>query len=304
VQARRSRARSEPQASGVGQLASGELSPPVPVTACIITRDEEDRLGPCLDSLDWCDELLVVDSHSTDQTRELAAARGARVIERDWPGHVAQKEFAVREARHDWVFCIDADERVSPELRAAIEAERRGEFAGAAGYEVSRVSSYLGRWIRHGTWYPDWKLRLFDRRRGGWGGRDPHDRAQVSGGVRRLAGELRHEPYRSFDDHLRTIDRYTSIMAEAMRAEGRRRTPMAALSRAVVGVRDRSLIVNLPGSPSGASESLEAIVDVLPHALETLAGPFDHVARAGSTEAAGSPEAPASVHALGGEGRG
>jgi len=202
-------------------VASNESNPPH-VSACIITRDEEDRLGPCLDSLDWCDELLVVDSHSTDQTRQLAAARGARVIERDWPGHVAQKEFAVRAARHDWVFCIDADERVSPELRAAIEAERRGEFAGAAGYEVSRVSSYLGRWIRHGTWYPDWKLRLFDRRRGGWGGRDPHDRAQVSGGVRRLAGELRHEPYRSFDDHLRTIDRYTSIMAEAMRAEGRR----------------------------------------------------------------------------------
>ncbi len=181
----------------------------IPVSACIVARDEEDRLGACLDSLDWCDELLVVDSHSTDKTRELAAAHGARVIERDWPGHVAQKEFAVRQARHDWVFCIDADERVSPELRAAIEAERRGEFAGAAGYEVSRVSSYLGRWIRHGTWYPDWKLRLFDRRRG-------------DGDVQRLAGELHHEPYRSFDDHLRTIDRYTTIMADAMRAEGRR----------------------------------------------------------------------------------
>ena len=194
----------------------------VPVTACIVAMNEEDRLGACLDTLDWCDELLVVDSHSTDKTRELAAARGARVIERDWPGHVAQKEFAVRAARHDWVFCIDADERVSPELRAAIEAERARGFAAAAGYEVSRVSSYLGRWIRHGTWYPDWKLRLFDRRHGGWGGRDPHDHARVSGAVRRLGGELRHEPYRSLEDHLRTIDRFTSTMAEEMRAEGRR----------------------------------------------------------------------------------
>ena len=190
----------------------------VPISACIITRDEEDRLGACLDSLYWCDELLVVDSHSTDKTRELAAARGARVIERDWPGHVAQKEFAVRQARHDWVFCIDADERVSPELRAAIESARRGGFAGAAGYEVSRVSAYLGRWIRHGTWYPDWKLRLFDRRRGG----DPHDRVSVDGAAQRLVGELCHEPYRSFDDHLRTIDRYTTTMADAMRAEGHR----------------------------------------------------------------------------------
>ena len=92
----------------------------IPVSACIVAMNEEDRLGACLESLDWCDELVVVDSHSSDQTRELAAARGARVIERDWPGHVAQKEFAVRSARHDWVFCIDADERVSPELRAAI----------------------------------------------------------------------------------------------------------------------------------------------------------------------------------------
>jgi len=195
---------------------------PVPVSACIIARDEEDRLGDCLDSLAWCDEVLVVDSHSSDGTRELAIARGARVIERDWPGHVAQKEFAIRQASHDWVFCIDADERVSAELRAAIGAARAAGFAGAAGYEVSRVSRYLGRWIRHGTWYPDWKLRLFDRRRGAWGGRNPHDRVAVEGVVKRLAGELRHEPYRSFDDHLRTIDRYTTITAEEMRAEGRR----------------------------------------------------------------------------------
>ena len=184
--------------------------------------NEEDRIGDCLASLDFCDEVVVVDSHSSDRTRAIAAASGARVLERDWPGFGAQKEFAVRAAHHDWVFCIDADERVSPELRAAIEAARRGGFAGTPGYEVSRVSTYLGRWIRHGTWYPDWKLRLFDRRRGGWGGRDPHDRVSVDGDVRRLAGELRHEPYRSFDDHLRTIDRYTSIMADAMRAEGSR----------------------------------------------------------------------------------
>lgn len=194
---------------------------PIPVSACIITLNEEDRLGACLDSLDWCDELLVVDSHSSDGTRELAASRGARVVERDWPGHVAQKEFAIRDAKHDWVFCIDADERVDPALREAIEAARAGDFQGASGFEVSRVSRYLGRWIRHGTWYPDWKLRLFDRRRGGWSGRNPHDRVSVEGRVQRLGGELLHDPYRHFEDHLKTIESYTTIMAKAMVEEGR-----------------------------------------------------------------------------------
>ena len=193
----------------------------IPISACIITLNEEDRLGACLDSLDWCDELLVVDSHSSDATRELAAARGARVVERDWPGHVAQKEFAIRDAKHDWVFCIDADERVDPALCEAIEAARARGFEAATGYAVSRVSRYLGRWIRHGTWYPDWKLRLFDRRRGAWSGRNPHDRVEVEGRVERLGGELLHEPYRHFEDHLKTIDSYTSIMAREMIEEGR-----------------------------------------------------------------------------------
>jgi glycosyltransferase involved in cell wall biosynthesis len=194
----------------------------LPVSACIVARDEEDRLPDCLATLGWCDEILVVDSHSSDRTREVAAAAGARVIERDWPGHVAQKEFAIRAARHDWVFCIDADERVSPELAAEIEALRARGFDGAAGFSVPRVSRYLGRWIRHGTWYPDRKLRLFDRRRGRWGGRDPHDQVELEGEAAPLAGELQHEPYRSLEDHLATIERYTTITARELHAEGRR----------------------------------------------------------------------------------
>ena len=192
------------------------------VSACIVTRDEEDRLPDCLASLSWCDEILVVDSHSSDRTREVAAEWGARVIERDWPGHVAQKEFAVREARHDWVFCIDADERVSKELAAEIEARRSKGLGDRAGFSVPRVSSYLGRWIRHGSWYPDRKLRLFDRRRGGWGGRDPHDRVEVEGPVEALHGELLHHPYRSLEDHLATIDRYTAITARELHRDGKR----------------------------------------------------------------------------------
>ncbi|MGH0030439.1 MAG: glycosyltransferase family 2 protein [Myxococcota bacterium] len=194
----------------------------VRVSACIITRDEEDRLPDCLASLGWCDEIVVVDSGSGDRTCEIAKSAGARVIERDWPGHVAQKEFAVRAAQNDWVFCIDADERVSPALATEIEALRASGFGDAAGFSVPRLSSYLGGWIRHGSWYPDRKLRLFDRRRGGWGGRDPHDRVEVDGPVRALASDLEHHPYRSFGDHLRTIDRYGDIMAEELRRDGRR----------------------------------------------------------------------------------
>ena len=201
-------------------MADATLRPRV--SACIITRDEEDRLPDCLASLGWCDEMVVVDSHSTDRTRAIAESAGARVIERDWPGHVAQKEFAVRAATHDWVFCIDADERVSEELAAEIEARRAAGFEGAAGYSLPRLSSYLGRPIRHGSWYPDRKLRLFDRRCGGWSGRDPHDRVVVQGRVEELRSDLLHQPYRSFDDHLRTIDRYADIMAEELRRDGRR----------------------------------------------------------------------------------
>jgi len=193
-----------------------------PLSACVIAFEEADRIGDCLASLAFCDERLVVDSHSSDATREIAAAAGARVIERDWPGHVAQKAFAVGAASHDWVLCVDADERISPELRAEIERLRDAGFPGPPGYSMPRLSSYLGRWIRHGTWYPNRQLRLFDRRRGRWAGQDPHDRVELSGRPGRLRGRLLHHPYRTLSDHLATIDRYTTIMASGLHEQGRR----------------------------------------------------------------------------------
>lgn len=197
----------------------------MPLTACIITLNEADRIDACLASVAWCDEVLVVDAHSSDETRARAAAHGARVIERDWPGFAAQKEFAVRAAAHDWVLVVDADERLSAPLRAEIEALRATGFPGAAGWTMPRCSRYLGRWIRHGTWYPDRSLRLFDRRRGRFAAKatyDLHERVVVDGTVAALRGELLHEPYRSISDHLRTIDRYTTIMADGLHARGRR----------------------------------------------------------------------------------
>ena len=200
--------------------------------------NEEDRIGDCLRSLEFCDEVVVVDSHSTDRTREVAAELGARVIERDWPGHVAQKEFAIRAAEHDWVLCVDADERVSPELRAEITALREAGFPGRAGWRFPRLSNYLGTWVRYGTWYPDPQLRLFDRRRGRWGGHDPHDRVELEGEAGGLRGDLLHYPYRNRDEHLRTIDTYTTTMARGMHERGKRATVLnLAINPAVRFVR-------------------------------------------------------------------
>ena len=198
---------------------------PARLSACVITRNEVDRIDDCLASLAWCDEIVVVDSHSTDQTGARAAARGARVIARAWPGYVAQKEFACRAAAHDWVLSVDADERVSAALGAEIAALRAAGFPGAAGWAMPRCSRYLGRWIRHGTWYPDRSIRLFDRRRGRFQANpsyDLHERVVLDGPCGLLRHDLLHVPYRSLSEHLNTIDRYTTIMAEGLHARGRR----------------------------------------------------------------------------------
>lgn len=193
----------------------------VPLAACIITYNEAERIGDCVRSVSFCDEVLVVDSHSSDRTREIAAELGARVIERDWPGYRSQKDFAVKACRHDWVLCLDADERVSPELRAQIERLRAGGFSGHAGWSIPRMTDYFGRFLRHGNAYPDRLVRLFDRRRGGWVGREIHERSVVAGSVGRLQGKLLHYAYRSLTDHEQRMLRYAGLMAEAMHAEGR-----------------------------------------------------------------------------------
>ena len=190
-----------------------------PVSVCVIAMNEEDRLEACLRSADFADEWIVVDSHSTDRTREIATACGARVIERDWPGHVEQKNFALSLARNDWVLCLDADERLSPELRASILAALDAAQP-ADGYEMNRRSWYLGRWIRHGGWYPDRKLRLFRRSKGRWGGTNPHDHVELDGRCARLPGDLLHYSYRCLSDHLRTIDSFTTIASREKHGRG------------------------------------------------------------------------------------
>jgi glycosyltransferase involved in cell wall biosynthesis len=193
------------------------------LSACIITLNEADRIEACLDSLAFCDERIVVDSGSTDGTRELAIARGARVVVRAFDGYRSQKDHAVGLAANDWVLCLDADERVTPALREEIERERDGGFATSAGYRFPRATEYFGAFLRHGNAYPDRVLRLFDRRRGGWrGDREIHEHASVDGPVSNLRGDLEHHAYRSLSDHLTRMERYARMMALHMHAQGRR----------------------------------------------------------------------------------
>ena len=194
-----------------------------PVTATVITLNEAANIDACLASVAWADEILVVDSGSSDGTPGLARARGARVIERAWPGYAAQKNFAANEATHDWILSIDADERVTPalagEIRAALAADPR-----AAGFRMPRVTWHLGRWIRTTDWYPDYQLRLYDRRHAHWPPRLVHESVRADGEVGVLRHELQHYAYRDLAHHHETINRYTTLAAEQMYAEGRRAT--------------------------------------------------------------------------------
>ena len=194
----------------------------VSLSATIITFNEGDRIGDCIRSLSFCDEVLIVDAHSTDNTRELAASLGARVIERDWPGYRSQKEFALKAAAHDWVLCLDADEVVTPELRASIEKVRSEGFPHHAGFSMPRALNYFGKFLRHGTSYPDRHVRLLNRQRGGWRGNEIHEYLGVDGSVGRLTGDLEHFAYRSLGHQVGKLEHYAELMARTQQAQGKR----------------------------------------------------------------------------------
>ena len=195
-----------------------------PVTAIVITRNEAANIEAALASLAFADEIIVVDSESTDDTVAIARRLTEQVIVRPWPGYSAQKNFAAGKAAHDWIFSLDADERVSAPLADEIRAWAQHDVdpAGVAGYRIPRVTYHLGRWLRSTDWYPDYQLRLYDRRRARWAGRLVHESVTADGPVERMTGEILHYAYRDLSHHLLTMDRYTTLAARQMFEEGRR----------------------------------------------------------------------------------
>lgn len=193
------------------------------ISATIITFNEELNLPRAIESLRCCDEILIVDSGSTDRTVEIAEKFGARVIEANWRGYAGQKNYASEQATHDWILSIDADEALSEDLEGEIwQLKKNGPDCDA--YTVPRLAQYLGRWILYSGWYPDRKMRLFDRAKARWVGDYVHESVISTGRVGQLQGNLLHYTCGSLSEHLKTMDRYTTLAAEEVVARKKRVT--------------------------------------------------------------------------------
>jgi len=190
------------------------------LSATIVTLNEERKIARTMESLRCCDEIVVLDSGSTDRTCAIARSLKARVIEEPWRGYAAQKNRAAECASNDWILSLDADETLTEELEGEILLLKQEGFERDA-YRMPRMAQYLGRWIRHGGWYPDRKIRLYDRRKATWLGDFVHESVAVQGTTGELRGALHHFTCDSLSEHLQTLDRYTTLAAAELRANGR-----------------------------------------------------------------------------------
>jgi len=190
-----------------------------PLSAVLITRNAAAILEPCLDSLAFADEIVVVDSASTDATAELAARKGARVVQKEWLGFGRQRQFAVEQARHDWVLCVDADERVSPQLAASIKAALAAPASPV--FRMARRNRFLGRWLAHGEGYPDWSLRLFNRMNARWSDDLVHEKVLFAVTPGTLGGDLMHDSVDDLSTYMERQNRYTTLAARQAFEQGR-----------------------------------------------------------------------------------
>ena len=203
-----------------------------PISATVITYNEERNIAEALQSLTWADEIIIVDSGSTDATVQICRQFTESIFNRDWTGYVDKKHFAVEKAGHDWIFSLDADERTGPELRKEIQELAASGFH-LHGYKIPRVAFFMGQWIRHGDWYPDYQLRLFDRRYGRWEGGQVHESVKTDGKSGYLKGEIYHFTYRSFSDYLRRLEIYSNLAAYDYQQKGVSATPMKLLGNPI-----------------------------------------------------------------------
>ncbi|NNC82321.1 MAG: glycosyltransferase family 2 protein [Flavobacteriales bacterium] len=192
------------------------------LSAVIITYNEERNIRRCLESLQGiADEILVVDSYSSDQTEVICREFDVRFIQNIFAGHIEQKNFAMKQAKYDLILSLDADEALSPELQQSIRSitDRSGDTA----YSFNRLTNYCRKWIHHCGWYPDTKTRLWDRRRGKWGGTNPHDKVILHDDVdvSRLNGDLYHYSFYTVEEHMRQIDYFTDISSKAAYENGK-----------------------------------------------------------------------------------
>ena len=193
----------------------------LPITVTIITKNEAEHIAAAIDSAAWADEIIVVDSESTDETVSIARQFTEHVIVRPWPGYVAQKNFAAERAAHDWIFSLDADERVPQGLAEEIRRVIAGPSPKPA-YRVPRITFHLGRWVRTTDFYPDFQTRLYDRRSARWQGQYVHESIAADGPVGQLEQELQHYSYRDLADHMDRLNHYTTLAARQMYERGRR----------------------------------------------------------------------------------
>ncbi len=205
------------------------------ISACLIVLNEAHNLPRCLDSLvGIADEVVVVDSASTDGTVEICLERGARVVQRDWHGYVAQKNFAIDQATYPWVLSIDADEEISPSLRESILSLKQVDDEGSlsSGFTFSRLVWYRGSWIRHGDWFPDRLVRLFRRSSARFAGGSVHERLEITGPCPLLDGPLHHFTYRDEVDRERRMRRYAALWAQDKAKAGRKASEWSGPSHA------------------------------------------------------------------------
>jgi glycosyltransferase involved in cell wall biosynthesis len=200
---------------------------PQPISAILITKNAASQLAACLASVAFCQEIIVVDSGSDDGTVEIAEGFGARVIGTEWRGFGPTKQFAVEHAGHDWVLCIDADERVSERLRESIRAVLAAPTFTA--YRFPRRNRFMGRYLRHGEGYPDWNLRLFDRRAARWSDDAVHEKVLADGAIGSLSGDLLHESAESLENYLAKQNRYSTLAANTALERGKRATVLHLL---------------------------------------------------------------------------